>query len=288
MNRTEGPVIWSARALWLTLAVTGRTYTSALDSAPDAVSLVAAVALFTLWGVVLLALLVPSTVSLTVVRLLAPLAPVTAIVALVAGSDTAVAVAGAGLGLAVTVVVSSADFGAPFVQASAYGDERRLPLRPPGVLVPVIVAMWCVVATATITGPLVWADGSPAAGVPLTALAVAGAWLVGTRSHQLARRWLVVVPAGLVVHDRFVLADTLMVPRARVASMALALADTEAADLTGGALGHSIEVGLVDHETVVLAPDRDHPGGRALHVLSMLVSPSRPGRALAAWSGRDA
>ena len=36
------------------------------------------------------------------------------------------------------------------------------------------------------------------------------------RWHQLSRRWLVFVPAGLVVHDPVVLAETLMVPRRQI------------------------------------------------------------------------
>lgn len=288
MDRRAAPVVWTARALWLVLPIGASAYTTSVESATGAVSTVTAIGLFGLWGAVLLGLLVPSTVSLTAVRLLAPLAPVTAVVALAAGGDATAAIAVAAVGLAVSIIVSTAEFGAPFAQASAYGAEHRLLLRPPGALLPVVVVLWCCVAACTIAGPLSWADGSPLVGVPLTIIACGGGWIIGSRSHQLTRRWLVFVPAGVVVHDRFVLADTLMLPRLRVASMGLALADTEAADLTGGALGHSLEIALVDHDTVVLAPDRAHPGGRALHVLSMLVSPSRPGRALLAWHERSA
>lgn len=280
-------LIWTARALWLALALTGSAYTTALDGADDAVPVVAAIGLFGVWAAGLLALLVPSTVSLTTVRLLSPLAPVTAILALVAGADVGIAVVSLIVGLTVTALVVTAEVGETFVQASAYGAERRLPLRPPGALVPVIVVLWAGVAAALVSGPLLVADGTVPAGAVLCLVAAGGAWLLGTRSHPLTRRWFVVVPAGLVIHDRFVLTDTVMVPRAKVRSVVLAPADTEAADLTGGALGPAVEIALADTETVVLAPDRQHPGGRALHVLSVLVSPSRPGRALEAWRGAD-
>ena len=72
-----------------------------------------------------------------------------------------------------------------------------------------------------------------------------------------------------------------MFPGRRISSLVLAPAGTEAADLTGTALGPAIEIGLVAPETVVLAPTRKKPGGTALHVRSVLVSPTRPGRTLA-------
>lgn len=276
---------WATRLAWLALALAGPAYGSALEGAGGAVEVVASVGLFAGWGAVLLALFVPSTVSLTTVRLVTPLAPITSLMAMAAGADTVVAVVGLVLGLVTVALTASAEFGEAFVQASAYGAERRLPLRPPGPVVPVVVVLWLVVAASLVAGPLLVADadGVSIGGLVLCAVAVGGGWLIADRSHRLTRRWLVVVPAGLVVHDPYVLADTVMLRRPQVRSVMLAPADTEAADLTGGALGPAIEVGLADMETVVLAADRAHPGGRALHVRSMLVSPSRPGRAMRAW-----
>ena len=72
-----------------------------------------------------------------------------------------------------------------------------------------------------------------------------------------------------------------------MASVGLALADTQAADLTGPAAGHAVEIALRDPSTVVLAHTRAKPNGTALHVRSVLVAPTRPGRLLrAAADGR--
>ena len=90
------------------------------------------------------------------------------------------------------------------------------------------------------------------------------------------------VPVGLVVHDQVVLAETLMVARRDVARIDLALADTEAADLTGPAGGHAIEVGLHSMIDATLAPTRTAPRGTALHLQSFLVAPTRPGAVLRA------
>ena len=94
------------------------------------------------------------------------------------------------------------------------------------------------------------------------------------------------VPAGLVIHDHLVLAETAMFPQRSIGHLGLALAGTEAADLTGPAAGNAIEIGFTDLPTVVLAGTRAKPAGTALHVRSVLVAPSRPGRALTAAATR--
>ena len=115
----------------------------------------------------------------------------------------------------------------------------------------------------------------------MTLLAAGLCFFAGTRLHRLARRWLVLVPAGLVLHDELVLAETVMLPRRSIDAILLAPADTEAADLTGNALGRALEIRLAGASTVVLAGSPSKPGGTALHVRSILVSPTRPGRVIA-------
>ena len=153
----------------------------------------------------------------------------------------------------------SAEFGQVFAQGSAYGHERRFVLRPPvAFLLPAVVS-WCVLCAVAIAAPAAAGGaGVVRSACPAAVLAVAGGWFLGRRFHLLSRRWLVLVPAGVVVHDHLVLADTVMLPRANVRSMGLALADTQAADLTGPASGHAVEIELGDMVTVVRAADPRH------------------------------
>jgi hypothetical protein len=88
----------------------------------------------------------------------------------------------------------------------------------------------------------------------------------------------------VVVHDHMALGETLMVQRPNVALARLALADTQAADLTGPAAGHAVELSVREMVLAVLPTTRDNPKGKALHVASFLVAPSRPGRALRAMA----
>ena len=105
------------------------------------------------------------------------------------------------------------------------------------------------------------------------------------RWHRLSRRWLVVVPVGLVVHDPLVLGETLMLRRNEIGSVALARASTEAADLTGPAGGHAVEISTTQPVTAIFASTPSEPGGRAIHLTACLVAPTRPGRAIAAVRG---
>jgi hypothetical protein len=284
-NANAAALRWSPLVAWVVLVVfAAPAVGAALADRSRAVQLVGTTGAWVWWAVGLLALLVPTTVALTVVRMLAPAGVLATGWAGLAGGPDAIQL---GVGLAATLaaalLVFNGEFGRRFVQGSAYGDEARFPLRPPGVLLlGPIPLFWSVGAVAALAGPLLLAARAFILGVPVTGFAGAAAWLLGRRFHRLSRRWLVFVPAGAVVHDQTVLAETSMFPKAVIAGCALAPAGTEAADFTGNAPGSAIEFRLHNPgEKVVLAPDKEHPGGRALHVRSFFVSPTLPGAALA-------
>ena len=239
------------------------------------------------WAAVLFATFVPSTVSITVGRLLAPTLPVAAVVAAfgapVAGWKVAVGVAAAMLAV---IVWFSGETGMALAQGSAYGAEQRFPLKPPvPFLVPMIVS-WIVIAASAVAGVVYLGNERWVVGVALVVLATAAGRFLGPRFHQLSRRWLVVVPAGLVVHDPLLLVENALFRVVDLASVHLAPAGTEAADLTGGTAGVPVEIVLREMDTVVKVGGPDTPTGVALHVRSVLVSPSRPGRALHAAADR--
>jgi hypothetical protein len=163
-------------------------------------------------------------------------------------------------------------------------------LRPPvNVLVPMTVT-WVVATTTLAAGPLLVAsaDGWQGAvgGGLLSIVVVALYALLALRAHRLSQRWLVVVPAGLVVHDAVVLGETLMARASTIRGASLALAGTEALDLTGPAAGHAVEITFERPVDVVIAPTRRTPNGTAFHARSVLVAPTRPGAALRAAASR--
>lgn len=284
---TPRAAVWSGRVVWLLVGICGwLALGEALDGRSTTAALVVSVIAWLVFGVTLAALVVPSTVSLTVVRVASPLAVVGAVVALTAGTGPVRGALFLGVALLAALVVAGGDTGEAFAQASAYGDEQRFPLRPPvGLLVPVAVT-WLAWAAAATAGTVLLAASRWWFGGILIVVAVAAAWPLGRRYHRLSRRWLVVVPAGVVVHDHVVLAETLLVQRGALAVIGLALAGTESADLTGPASGHAVEVSVRDTIKVALSASPAHPDGRGIHARSFLIAPSRPGRALAAANAR--
>jgi hypothetical protein len=292
-------VVWGLRVAWLVLPLLlGPALGAALDGRSSPMAGVVLTALWAAWAAGLVALLVPSTTSLTVVRLVVPLALVTALITTFAGAEplpAALAVAGS---LVVTLVMFSAEAGGALVQGSAYGDERRFPLRPPAALLagPLVLA-WVLMAGPLVTGVLLLGARQWVAGAIVTAVGIALALVLGPRMHQLSRRFVVLVPAGFVVHDPMLLADTAMFRKQAVAGMALALEGTRAIDVTGRSLGNAIEVRLASPGQLMVAGTRSDRQGRSVEVGALLVAPSRPGLLLqeaarrgypVGWSGTDA
>lgn len=278
---------WLLRAIWVAVLVAGGdAISAATDGRTDAVSGVATYGAGIIWLAGVIALAVPAVVSLTAMRLILPISPVVAAVAWLGGADAVDGAAFVALAAAATAVAFSADVGRGFVQASAYGDEDRYPLRSPPAYALAAVIAWCVCAGALIAGPLLLADQNWFVGAPVTALAIAGSVFAWPRWHRLARRWLVIVPVGLVIHDHLVLAETLMLRRQEITHLHLAPAATEAADLTGPAGGHALEIVTSEPVTALRAGTPAVPAGTAIHLTACLVAPTRPGRALASAARR--
>ncbi len=235
------------------------------------------------WVAGVLAMAVPSVAGLTATCAIVPLTIVFSAVVMITRHDTIEAGNAVLLmmaGVLASLVASSAELGKAFVQASAYGDEDRTPLRPPVGYLSATAISWAI-----------WAAGMTAAAIRLgtehwisgTVIAIATAGLtvlVAARWHRLSRRWLVIVPVGVVVHDQLVLAETMMLRRHELTNIHLALAGTDAADLTGGTAGNAVEVNTRESVTVLLRPRRPGETATAIHLTGFLVSPSRPGAVL--------
>lgn len=204
--------------MWALLpVVAGPALTDAVGGWDRPLRVVAGVGLWAAWGVVLVAVLAPRPLGLTAARVVAP-AGLVAAAATAPGTGAgpwALAVAGT---LAALVLLLSPAFAHACVNGVTYGDEQRFALRtPPAFLVgPVEVAVLAV-AAGIAAGPLLLAAGRWVAG----AVAVAAGWplaaLLARSVHTLARRFAVVVPAGIVVADPLQLPDPVLLPRERVA-----------------------------------------------------------------------
>lgn len=277
-------LLWIARVAWVALAI--------VPNALDETSAVFVGAAWALWALGVLAVVWPSPLSLTVIRVLAPLAAVGLVGALAfsdtldtaGAADIAWPLGGIALSIAVVVAVFLPYYAAVHVQAAAYGSEQRFPLRVPVPLVAPMVAAWLVavgllVATLfALAGEVWWL-----AVVLAVATALVGK-VVLERMHRFSRRWLVVVPAGVVVHDHLLLAETFMAKATLVSDVSIAGQPGDALDLTAVARGSVIVVRLRDTDDVILSPYLAKLLGIAdvVHTRAYAVAPTLAAQALAA------
>lgn len=279
--RLERALPWALRLIWIGVLVAGgAALDDATESSGDAFGDIVRYAAFGGWLAGVCSMALPAVVSLTAVRLVVPLGVPVAILTLTSGAEATSGLAFLALTVLALVVAGSALLGRVFVQASAYGEEDRFLLRPPAAYALAAGLSWAVWAALSIIAVLLLADRNWIVGVLVAAAAVAAGVLGWPRWHRLSRRWFVIVPIGLVIHDQLVLAETVMLRRQEIAGLRLAPAGTEAADLTGPASGHAIEIATHEPTTVIFAATPKVPRGTAIHLRACLVAPSRPGQAL--------
>jgi hypothetical protein len=182
------------------------------------------------------------------------------------------------------IVCASPVFVDAMVQGGAYGDEKRFALRTPlPYVVPAVIA-WAIYTTSLVGGSLLLAAQQYAIGAILIALGLFLSRTIPKRLHRLARRWLVLVPVGVVVHDHLVLHETIMSPSAKIMSVVRASDVGEAADLTGGIFGDRLTITLTEADKVVMSAITAKTLGttEALHVKMFCIAPRRLNAALSA------
>lgn len=279
----ERAVPWLLRAAWIAVLVFGgRAIDGAVPESNAATTWIGLSA----WTLGVAGMAVPAVGSLTVTRVIVPLAIPIAVATWIGGADPVDGAVFLGAALLAALLAGSSSIGRMFVQASAYGDEDRHLLRPPLAIAAVAGLLWVVWAAVVTVAAVATARADTVVAIGSWAAAVAGGVVLLPRWHRLCRRWLVLVPAGVVVHDHIALAETLMLRRSLVGAVGLALAGTDAADLTGGTPGHALEVRTREPVTVLLGAAAGERAGSAIHLTSFLVAPTRPGQVLAAATHR--
>ena len=253
---------------WLVVAIAAPWQTLADDS-PTATSIAYVSWGWALWLVTAVALLVPSPLSLTAMRCISPIA--------VIASFGAVSPPSIFASLVALIIGFSPLFADVMVQGGAYGEERRFALKTPvPQMLPTVIA-WSILSFSLIGGTLLTTDEQLLVGIPLLVIGVIFATRVPKLLHRHSRRWLVIVPAGIVVHDHLVLAETVMSPRSKIASLTTVTEAGESADFTGGVAGQRLAVQLREADKIVLSRITAKILGttEALHVTTFSVAPRR-------------
>ncbi|MDP6863359.1 MAG: hypothetical protein QGH80_06695 [Acidimicrobiales bacterium] len=169
------------------------------------------------------------------------------------------------------------------IDGISYGDERRFLLRiPSAILIGPLALVWGIVILGVFSGPIFVASDSWRLGMPLLVVG----WPIaafGCRSiHQLARRWIVFVPNGFVIHDYLATREPFLIRRQDTISLGPAPADVDikgegVVDVSQFALGPVLQVTL--HGEVEVVP-RSRGVSEVKLARTVLFSPTRPGAVL--------
>lgn len=276
-------VPWALRGTWVVLVpAAGPAFAAALDPASSQVRTAASAGLWAVWAATLLAMLVPAPVTLTAVRIVAPAAPVAAGWAGATGRPSAPSAAAALVSTLATAALALAPaVGRSFVNAPAYPNERRHLLRLPAALILGLVPLaWAVAVAAPTAVVLLAAAGKGAAAAGALVLGAPAAVAAVRSLHALSKRWLVLVPAGLVLKDAMAVVDPVLFRRQVVLALRPAPVGSDSLDLTLGAPGLALELLLTEKVpmTLVRAKERRGEAGASAR---LLVTPTRPGAVLA-------
>ena len=281
------PALWALRLLWVVLPFTvGSTIEAALESNSAAVRGVAGVGSWALWSAVLVGLLVRRPWGLTLARVAAAGPLLASLVAAVDDERSWLAI---GHGAVVLAVALLPEVASDLVDGLSYGDERRLMLRAPFALYlgPIPLA-WAATIAGVVTGPLLLAARQWVLGAVVTIAGAAAAWW-GIRSlHQLARRWIVFVPNGFVIHDLMAAREPFLIRRQDVTTIGPAFADVDLSDdrlidVSQHATGVVLQVDLNGEIEVV---PRRRGVSEVRVVEHVLFTPTRPGAVLTEMRAR--
>lgn len=256
-----------------------------LDDRSASVQITGTTVAWVVWGAVVIASFISHPITLTVLRIGTPVVAAFIVFIAVTQGSSGSQIIGAAVGVAILLLSFSAEIGGIYVQASAYGDEKRFALRPPVVLIaPVLLSV--LIADLSILGlpMLVAAKNWAVAIIALIGFFISVKYLL-PRIHLLSRRWLVFVPAGIVVHDEIVLSINLMIRKQDLLQMQLARDNSAAADLSALTWGVPLELSFNKPLDVSLtAIGAKHlKAVSAIHAQSVLIAASRPGSVLNAY-----
>jgi len=286
--------LWPLRGVWITLPATaGAAASAAIVGFDDASRWVAAGLLFASWGAGTVAVLAPRPVGLTLLRAIAPAYALLAIAALVAGeTDGLEGWAGVVVTVAAAFLASTSDVARAAANAVAYGNEERFPLRvPPALFLGPLPLVRVVVVAAAAAGPLLLADSEVRWGV--VALVVGVPTVVwGARAlHGLSRRFLVLVPAGVVVVDPMTLAEPVLFVRRQLRTMRGIDADgpipRDALDVRLGASLGTVHIELAE-PVELTSTRRGRRGGVVTRATDLVVAVVARGAFLEAAARRGA
>lgn len=272
----ERIVLWMLRVAVAALPLTVGAALSDWLSTAVKYDIPVVIAGWLVWAALLMTTIVPNPLSRTVAHILGLVVAVSALL-IPQARTTPLDTLNAFITYALVLLPPA---NAWWINGTAYPNERRYMLRIPSLITLGPLALSYVVTIgvpaaalfALAEGKFFWFAAVLLVGTPM--------FLICVRAiHQLGRRWIVFVPAGVVLHDPMSLTDPVLFQRGVIEKLSPAPVDTDALDLTQSALGMSIELDLTEKVSMVLAKPlgKTESGSSA----RLMFTPARPGEVLA-------
>jgi hypothetical protein len=279
---------WVFRVLWAAVPFTAwPAVDEALRAHSGDVRSAVAIACWVVWALILIATLVPHPVGLTAVRCVIPGLAACVIATATSKGPSGLAMGGAAAWAVILVLLAFLpQTGMFFVNGPAYPNERRYPLGiPASLLVGPIELSWVMLVGLPAAAVLLLAAHQWLLGAVAAVAAVAAIYVLGRAMYGLSRRWVVFVPAGLVLHDSMSLQEPVLFRRQTIEDLRPAAADTDSLDLTQRALGLAIELRLREKVPMgrVMGTRKHVEEGASAR---LLFTPTRPGAVLAEADSR--
>lgn len=282
--------IWVLRVLWIIVPFSaGPLFSAALVDTSRSFELSVIVGLWVLWALTAVALMIPRPQTLTAIRIIIPATALASIWAAIdARNDLefaliiVTAIASTGFATSLALRASVADV---FVDGSSYGDETRFLLRTPGaLLIGPIQLLWATIVAGAVAGPLFLAAQRWILGGIALVAGWGAVYALTPVLHRLSNRFLVFVPAGLVVHDKTALREPQLFRKESITALGPAPSDTELEDLSLNGSGLALRAALKEPSKVMRnsgSRGEDVNEAELTDIDGFVVSPNRPGAVVA-------
>ena len=243
-RRSESVTTGIMRVIWICLPLLcGPSLADSFNDFKLLLRTTVSISLWVFWVLILLSTFIATPISLAVIRIGAPAA---AALSLWSALETNGSVSGI-IGLVASTVAAcvalSAPLGDRFSDGASYGDERRFLLRAPG---PVLLLFgplaWLTSLAGFTVGPILLLNKNFLFGSLISLCGFPLSVLASNAIYQLGKRWLVLVPAGILLLDHLSVGDPTLIPRNQLANFSPAKVETNALDLSQNSFGLSLEI----------------------------------------------
>lgn len=288
-RRSESVTTGIMRVIWLSLPLLcGPSLADSFNDYKLLLRTTVSIGLWSLWALILLSTLIPTPISLAIIRIGAPAAAAICFWSTLENNGSLSGIISLTAAAIAASVALSAPLGDRFSDGASYGDERRFLLRAPGPVSLLFGPLaWLTSLSGLTIGPILLLNKNFLLGSLMTLCGFPLSAIASNAIYQLGKRWIVLVPAGIVLHDHLSVGDPTLIPRNQLENFSPAKVETNALDLSQSAFGLSLEIRCFTPLTMMLKKGTRKTINESFVVESFLINPVRPNVLLAEAEKRE-